>query len=66
MSTVDGNINICSLGPYRAVHSGQGPVNTILCTRDSFTNRTLASTVYITLYLGGGGTGVSDFELSLA
>jgi hypothetical protein len=40
-----------------AVRSGQGPVDI---------NSTLASTVYVTLYFGGGGTGVSDFVSSLA
>ncbi len=46
-------------GPYRGVHSGQGPVNTILCTGEIFTDRMLMSTLlYI---LGGGRTGVSDF-----
>ncbi len=33
-SWVDGNINKCSLGPYKTGHSVQGPVNSILCTRN--------------------------------
>jgi hypothetical protein len=36
------NRNKCS--PYRAVHSVQGPVNSILCTGDILTGRTGAST----------------------
>jgi hypothetical protein len=55
------NINKCSQGPYRAVHSGQGPVNSILCTVEIFTDRTGAFAVYIILYFGGGGTGFLTF-----
>jgi hypothetical protein len=34
--TVDGNINKCSQGPYRAVLSAQGPGNSIFCIQEKF------------------------------
>jgi hypothetical protein len=53
----DGIINICPQGPSRAVHSGQEPLKTTLCKGEIFTDRTLASTEYITYIWGGGGLG---------
>ncbi len=45
------NINKCS--PYRAVHSAQGPVNSILCTGDILTGRTGASTEPVFVNVSG-------------
>ncbi len=59
------NIYEIEQGPYRAVHSGQGPVNTILCI--IFTDCTLATTVYVYYFIvWGGGTEVPDFVSPLA
>jgi hypothetical protein len=52
-----------SHGPYRAVNFDR---YTILCTEGILTVRMRASMGHITLYFGGGGTGVSDFVTSLA
>jgi hypothetical protein len=40
--------------------------HSILCSGEIFTYPTLASSGYISLYFGGGETGVSDFVTSLA
>ena len=36
-----GTINKCSQGPYRTVHSAQGPFNIILCTGEILTGPTV-------------------------
>jgi hypothetical protein len=53
----DENIFICSQEPYRAVNFDKRPCNTILCAGEIFTDRTLASSGYTTLYFGEGGPG---------
>jgi hypothetical protein len=63
---VDENINKCSQGPYRAVHSAQGPENSVLCTGEILTGHTGASKGNIIFKFEGGGTRVSDFVTLLA
>ncbi len=52
---VDGNVFICSQGPYRAVNSGI--YLNILCTEEILTVCMCASTGYVTSYLGNGERG---------
>jgi hypothetical protein len=53
-------------GTHSAVHSAQGPINSIVCTGEILTFRTCASKGYIILKFEGGVIGVSDFVMLLA
>jgi hypothetical protein len=57
MSSIWKYIYLCSQDLTGLCISGQGPVNTVLCTREIFTDRTVASSVHYFIF-GGGEPGL--------